>query len=403
MKDFLKVRKQHIIDANGHPVVLQGINLGGWLLMEGYILHSPNFGVRFFKKDFEKKLGKHALKDFEGSFRDHFIREADIKRIAVYGFNCIRVPFHYGLVEKKPYRYDDQGLAYLDRVVQWAKKHNIWVILDLHAACGAQSCDWHADSSGEAKLWTNKAYQRRTVALWTFLAQRYKDEKAIAGYDVLNEAVVENPRVLNLFYKNLIRAIRRADSNHILFVEGNKWAMDLGCLDIFDDDNLALSIHAYQPLDLTFNFVPQLTYPLKTNGKVFGKQALRKMLSQYASIAKRRCRPIFVGEFGVNARQGQGGEDRWLADTLSVFREFGFHWTYWTYKAVKHSVFPDGLLSYLANPPWVHRQGPLTGWDTYSLYWPQRRQEIIDSWRTEHFTVNKEVLNVLRKNLKKRS
>lgn len=396
VKNFLKTNGTKIIHPQEGTVILQGVNLGGWLMMEGYILHSLNFPVQQFKKKFKQRLGQAALEAFESEFRNNFIREDDLCRIAGFGFNCIRLPFHYRLIESRPCRYSNRGTAYLDRLLNWAKRRRLWVILDLHAAPGAQNHDWHSDSQGKAELWTRKDFQKRTYALWEFLADRYKGCEAVAGYDILNEAVTEDVGTLNAFYRNIIQHIRRVDKNHIIFVEGNTWAVDLDCLAKFEDDNLALSIHAYQPLDFTSHFVPHLTYPFRYNGQRWNKNIIRKQLSHYAKIAQRRAVPVFVGEFGVNYRQGLYGENLWVQDMLALFKEFGFSWTYWTYKAIKNNIFPDGLLSYYDNPPWVNRQGPLLGWDTYALHWPKRKNEIIRFWQSGDYKENTSVLDVLK-------
>lgn len=376
---FLKTENSKIVDATGQPVTLRGVNLGGWLMMEGYFLHSLNIPESHFKKDFAKKLGPEALKDFEKSFRSCFIDQDDINHIAQMGFNCIRVPFHYKLIEPKAGQFSADGVGWLDRVIKWARQAKLWVILDLHAAVGCQNHDWHSDSRGEARLWKSKAYQKRTLALWEFLADRYKNETALAGYDLLNESVVEDAQYLNDFYRRLIKRIRKVDQNHILFVEGNKWATDLAALDVFDDDHLVLSIHSYEPLDYTFNFVPGLTFR-KNNYEL-----LKKHLSPYQKIAQSRKRPVFVGEFGVNVRFGHFQEEKWLKDMLRVFNEFGFHWTYWTYKAVKNHIFPDGLLSYTENPAWVNRMGPKMGFETYADCWLKHKEDMKRSWRSAEF------------------
>ena len=209
--------------------------------MEGYILQSLNLAERIFKRNFRRALGERELKTFEQSYREHFIQEEDIRSISRLGFNCIRVPFHYRIVEKAPYRFpESEALFHLDRAIEWAGAHKVWVILDLHAACGSQNHDWHSDSLGEANLWKKKEFQHRTFALWEFLADRYKDQTTVAGYDLLNEAVLADTQLLNEFYHALIKRIRKVDENHILFIEGNKWATDLDCLDTFEDDNLVL-------------------------------------------------------------------------------------------------------------------------------------------------------------------
>jgi len=397
MGQFLKTEKVRIVSQAGQPVELKGVNLGGWLMMEAYFMHSPNFPEQHFKKGFEQKLGKEQLKLFERDFRENFIRESDVARIARLGFNCLRVPFNHRMIEEKPYTYEPGGASYLDKVIRWSRKNKIWVILDLHGACGCQNHDWHSDSYGKAELWEKKTFQDRTLALWEFLADRYKNEEFVAGYDLLNEAVVKDAKKLNDFYKKLVKRIRLVDQNHILFIEGNLWATDLDCLDEFDDDNYALSVHNYSPLNFTSNFVPHLSYPLKGKNGTWDKNITHRHLLKYKRISQKRQLPVFVGEFGVNARAGLFGEDQWLDDVLDCFKEFGFHWTYWTYKAVKNHAFPDGIYSYMKNPPWVNRAGPRSGWETFRDHWLDKRLEMVRSWDTKEFSENQEIMKVLRK------
>lgn len=395
MDQFLKSSKTSI-RKQGKPVTLKGVNLGGWLMPEAYLVHAPSVGVWQFRKNFEKKHGRKKLDVLEDAFRRNWVKESDIQNIRRLGFNCIRVPFHYRLIETAPYRYSPQGVLWLDRVIQWAKKAGLWTILDFHGAPGSQNLDWHSDSAGKALLWTRKDFQRRSRALWEFLADRYKDEPSIAGYDLLNEAVLKDTRLLNSFYRELIQGIRLVDKNHLLFIEGNTWATNLDCLEEFDDDNYCYSIHSYEPMAFTFNFDVTLRYPYQLKDKFSNFQTSRRHLGQYQKIAEKRKVPVYVGEFGVNYRFGSGGEDRYLQDVLKLFDQFGFHWTYWTYKAVKNAYFPDGLYGYYDNPPWVNRSGPLTGWDTWHLHWEKRKEEMVHSWQTEQFKPNAAVIKVLK-------
>ena len=389
MKKFLQTNKQKIV-LNEKTIQLKGVNFGGWLLMEGYILHSLNLAEQVFKKEFLQKLGVDALQDFEKSFRDNFICKEDVVRVKKLGANCIRVPFNYRLIEKKPYEYDLDGLKYLDSILKWAKELGVWIILDLHAACGAQNNDWHSDSLGPADLWNKKSCQNRTIALWKFLANRYKNREELAGYDILNEAVLKDTKLLNDFYRRVIAGIREEDKNHIIFVEGNNWAQDIECLDDFEDDNLVLSVHFYNPLEFTFNLIPQMHY---AKGMFKG---MKIVLDGYVKYAKKVQRPIFVGEFGVNAREGYYGEDKWLKEVLKYFNTAGFHWTYWTYKAIKNTIFPDGVLSYYPNPEWVNRQGPKLGFATFADCWPKHKVLMKKSWRSSEFKENKLIVDALK-------
>jgi len=394
-KEFLKVSSGKI-RAGQRECYLHGVNLGGWLMMEAYILHAPNLPEQDLKKQLLNQYGTEEVLRFEKIFRENFIQESDIALIKKLGLNCIRVPFNHRLIETKAYHYDLGGVGYLDRVIRWAKKNKIYVILDLHGACGSQNHDWHSDSYGQARLWSSKACQERSFSLWEFLANRYKNEEAVAGYDLLNEPILGDTALLNRFYKKVIRTIRSVDRNHILFIEGSKWAQDIDCLDNFEDDNYVLSVHNYEPINFTFNFIPYMSYPLKGKNGGWNKATTKAILRKHQEVAQRHGVPVFVGEFGVNYRMGLFNEQGWLTDCLENFRSMGFHWTYWTYKAIKNSCFPDGLYSYYENPAWVKREGPRSGWNMYAQLWSAHQSEMARSWQTSQFRLNDHVAQALR-------
>jgi len=378
--------------------ILKGVNLGSWLLMEGYILGGRNISEHIFKRGFVKHNGKRSLSDFERLFRENFITENDLERISSWGANCVRVPFNYRLIEKKPYKYSKKGIQTLRRLLSWADKYNLKIILDLHASPGAQNADWHSDSSGKAFLWERESFQERAFSLWQFLAEEFKGNPAIAGFDLLNEPVVDKKKIpfLIKFYKKLISRIRESDRDRLLFVEGNLWAQEIDFLSGLLSDKVKISIHTYQPLDFTFNFRHFYRYPGIISGVKWNKSVLRRSLERYKKFSDKYSTELFVGEFGVNYRNGHFGELAWLEDVLSLFKEWGFSWTYWTYKAVSRSVFPDGIMQYLENSSWVKREGPVYGWENYIEMWPKLSKKIIASLRTENFSPAEGILEVLK-------
>jgi aryl-phospho-beta-D-glucosidase BglC (GH1 family) len=386
-KIFLKRDRALIVGAGGKPVTLKGVNFGGWLMMEAYFVFSPNLPQQVFEKEFAKACGPKALSELIGAFRDNFITEEDFKQVASWGMNCVRLPFHYKVGA------GDGAVSYLDRAIGWARKHKVYLILDLHAAYGAQNTDWHSDSlDGKAELWTKKANRQKTYALWEELADRYKDETIVAGYDILNESVLKDNGLLNEFYRESIKAIRRSDKNHILFIEGQWWAQQIDVLDDFADDNWVYSIHFYEPMEFAFNLIPFLRYPWES----CNKEVLARRMEGYSRFAREKQRPVHVGEFGVNYRQGAFNEHVYLQDELKCFNDLGFHWNYWTYKAVKNYMFPDGVYSYYPNSPWVHRQGPKTGWHCWGPLWAEHKKEMAASWRTDAFGLNTHVIDQLK-------
>ena len=288
---------------------LKGVNLGCWLLMEGYILGGRNIPESEFKRNFSKVHGVAGLREFERLFRDNFIREEDFKNISRMGANCVRLPFNHRLIETRPFVYSEEGFSYLNKALDWARKYNLGVILDLHAACGAQNRDWHSDSDGRARLWENNEYRERTYLLWERIADRFKDKPALIGYDVINEPVIVQERIARLknFYKTALRRIKAVDKRHLIFLEGNLWATQIDFLPELIEDNVSVSMHGYEPLSYTFNFTPLQGFPGTINLEKWDKARMRRHLKPYADFARKNRVRIFAGEFGINWRGGFWG------------------------------------------------------------------------------------------------
>ena len=371
--------------------------------MEGYILGGRNIPESRFKQDFRKSYGLRGLQEFEEIFRNTYITEDDFQNIAAISANAIRLPFNCRLIETKPYTYTERGFIFLDKAFAWAKKHNLGVILDLHAARGAQNCDWHGDSDGKAHFWENAEFRDRTCALWEKVADRYKSHPALIGYDVLNEPVIAKERedALRKFYAKAVKRIRAVDKKHRIFLEGNLWATRIDFLsDLLLDDEITISIHAYEPLSYTFNFTPFLRFPGTMDAETWDATRIARYLTPYADFARKHKTRIFVGEFGINWRGGFWGEAQWLEAMLKAFDGWGFEYTYWTYKAVAGHAFPDGLYQFLPNNKYVRREGPVFGWENYITLWKKERSQIIDSWKTWNFTPNQEIIASLRRHFK---
>ena len=121
------------------------------------------------------------------------------------------------------------------------------------------------------------------------------------------------------------------------------------------------------------------------------------MAKAYNDLTVKVNVPLYLGEFGVHARDGYYGENKWVDDVLAACEKYHFSWTYWTYKTVANLAYPDGIYRYKGNPAWVNRQGPVAGWETFASLWQKEKGSMIFSWRTENFTRNEKIFQVLKK------
>jgi len=185
------------------------------------------------------------------------ITKRDIDSLKVWGFNSIRLPMHYNLftlpIEKEPVAGQNTwlktGFELTDKLLAWCREDKIYLILDLHAAPGGQGNDRPIADVDTTKphLWESEDNQQKTIALWRKLAERFANEQWIGGYDLINETnyKMEANEPLKKIFMAITKEIRKVDKNHIIFIEGNKFANDHTGLTPPWDNNMVYSFHKY--------------------------------------------------------------------------------------------------------------------------------------------------------------
>jgi aryl-phospho-beta-D-glucosidase BglC (GH1 family) len=138
---FFRTDGTEILNPAGEPVVIRGVGLGGWLMPEGYMLNIPGYGSpSSIRGRITDLIGEADTEEFYRRYRLHYVAEKDIAAIAEWGFDHIRLPFHYEILYDLSSRsFKEEGFALFDRFLEWCEKYDLAVILDMHAAPGAQS------------------------------------------------------------------------------------------------------------------------------------------------------------------------------------------------------------------------------------------------------------------------
>ena len=148
--------------------------------------------------------------------------ELTYKELSELGFNTVRFYMNYQLFEDNdnPYVYKQTAFDWIDTNIEWAKKYNIKIILNLHIAQGGPF------ASSKAAMFRDSTLVDRFEKLWLEIAQRYANEPTILGLSPLNEPYITDDlpasEALDAYYdwlSELIGKIRNKDSNHLIFIE----------------------------------------------------------------------------------------------------------------------------------------------------------------------------------------
>jgi endoglucanase len=325
---MLRAEGKKIVRADGKEVLLRGIGLGGWMLQEPYMLQlggiASNQGV--IRSKITELIGEEKTEKFYNAWLANFCRKSDIDSLASWGFNSIRLPMHYNLftlpVDQEPVAGENtwlsKGFNMVDSLLSWCKKDKIYLILDLHAAPGGQGNDVAISDRDGSKpsLWQSELNQKKTIALWQKLAQRYVNEQWIGGYDLINEtnwgfqnasdkngcAETENAPLKKLL-TDITTAIRKLDKNHLIFIEANCWANNYKGIFPLWDSNIVVSFHKYW-----------------NNNDQQSIQNFLNFRSQYNV-------PVWCGESGENS-------NTWFADAIRLLENNDIGWAWWPMKKI---------------------------------------------------------------------
>ncbi|MBL3546446.1 cellulase family glycosylhydrolase [Chryseobacterium sp. KMC2] len=324
---LLKTSGQKIVNDKGENIQLRGLGPGGWMLQEGYMLKTADFaGPQYkIKEKIAELIGEDGMNEFYKAYWKNGITKQDIDFLAKAGFNSIRLPMHYNLytlpIEKESVKgkntWLEEGFKMTDDLLQWCAANKIYLILDLHAAPGGQGNDVNISDNDKSKpsLWENEENQKKTIALWKKLADRYKDSPWIGGYDLINEPNInftgKNPNgtdemsnaPLWKLQKDITTAIREVDKKHIIFIEGNGWGNNYNGLTPIWDDNMVFSFHKYW----NYNDDQTLKFAL--------------------DLREKYNMPIWLGETGENSNV-------WFTELIQLLDKHNIGYAFWPMKKI---------------------------------------------------------------------
>jgi len=352
---FLKTHRNQIRNRAGEVVTLRGVGLGGWMNMENFVTgFTANESA--FRQVVSETLGEEKANFLFDRYLEYFFSEEDAQFIHSLGLNLVRLPFNYRHFEDDmhPFTLHETGFKHLDRAIELCARHQIYTILDLHAAPGYQNQDWHSDNpTAQALFWQHKHFQDRAIWLWEIIADRYKDNPWVAGYDPLNEPSDPSKMAINSFYRRVFEAIRKIDPDHILFLEGNHYSQDFSVLEP-PFENVVYSPHDYA----TPGFIDGGPYPGVSRGEYIDRSVLHANFLNTCQYMLENQTPIWIGEFGpvyTGIPEKDAPRYQLLKDQLALYQEFGASWCLWTYK----DLGLQGVVSPRPDSQWVKKIKPV--------------------------------------------
>lgn len=176
----------------------------------------------------------------EGQWTEEVFAQAE-----EWGANMVRFAMHP--TNLRAYGWEETFAA-MDQGIEWAKAHNLYVIID-----------WHSIGTLKSEEYQDPMYyttQEETYRFWKETAARYKGENTVALYEIFNEPTftVENANMQPVTWaewrelqESIIDAIREIDPTAVCLCAGFNWAYDLTpvAADPVQRENIAYVCHPY--------------------------------------------------------------------------------------------------------------------------------------------------------------
>ena len=196
----------------------KGINLGGWF----------------------------SQCDYSEDRLNNFISEEDFATIASWGFDHVRLPVDYNVIQNRDGSMKEDGLRRIDRVLSFCDKYGLNMLLDLHKTRGF-SFD---PQENELGFFASEKDQAYFYTIWECFAERYGSRSETVMFDILNE--ITEPEYLPAWISISTECIRRIrkhapDIRILLGSYHHNSVAAVKDLPAPCDENVLYSFHCYEP------------------------------------------------------------------------------------------------------------------------------------------------------------
>src|SRR5574344_125523 len=330
----LHVTGTSIYNAGNKEIKLRGTNLGSWLVQEDWMTGDICGDQRSTINTLYNRFGAQKAEELIDLWEENWITEKDLDNIKNLGMNLVRVPFTWmNLMDMNTREWKPDAWERLDWILKECSKRDLWVILCMHGAPGAQNGRDHSGVSGgsdeqaASEFWFGAnapANQTLYYEIWETIAARYKNNATIAGFDLLNEPFCQYRytstlggdvlhSILYSVYNNTYKKIRKIDPNRILIMEAVWDPWDLPNPSSYSWSNVIYEYHNYEYSDYDNYEGKQITSMTNKINSINGAKNAYNLQS-------------YMGEFcyfNTTATWETG---------MALLNNNDIHWTSWSYK-----------------------------------------------------------------------
>ena len=286
----------------------RGINLGGWM----------------------------SQCDYSAERLDGFITEPDFEQISRWGFDHVRIPIDYNVIQNEDGSMKEDGLRRIDRALTLCGKYGLRAVLDLHKT---QGFSFDA-AEGEEGFFASEKYQAFFYAVWECFAARYGAMHERVAFELLNEVTEEAYLpAWKRISAECIRRIRALAPQTIILLGSyhHNSAKTLEALDAPQDERVLYNFHCYEPIEFTHQGAHWME-SLKDRRWIGAEECgvserfFEDFLASAFAKAEREGAELYCGEYGVIDVVPPEEALKWFRALHAVLERHGVSRAVWSYK-----------------------------------------------------------------------
>ena len=286
----------------------RGVNLGGWM----------------------------SQCDYSAERLDGFITEPDFERIARWGFDHVRLPIDYNVIQNEDGSMKEEGLRRIDRALALCEQYGLRAVLDLHKT---QGFSFDA-AEGEEGFFASEKYQAFFYAVWECFAARYGAMHERVAFELLNEVTEEAYLpAWKRISAECIRRIRALAPQTVILLGSyhHNSAKTLEALDAPQDERVLYNFHCYEPIEFTHqgaHWMESLKDRRGISAEACGvsERFFEDFLASAFAKAEREGAELYCGEYGVIDVVPPEEALKWFRALHAVLERHGVSRAVWSYK-----------------------------------------------------------------------
>jgi glucan 1,3-beta-glucosidase len=310
---------------------IRGVNLGGWLVLEKWMVPTVYRGVDAPDEyELSLALGGQARARLQ-RHRETFITAEDFRWIKDRGLNAVRLPVGYWALEApKPFL---DAADFVDLALEQSRQIGLKLLLDLHGAPGSQNGWDHSGRAGKIGWHTDRGNIQETMRVLESFAEKYGRHPALLGVELLNEPSDQIPvEILKDAYQEAYARIRKHAGPEVAVVFHDSFR-PMAWQNFMQEPeyrNVLLDTHLYQSFgreDQERSAEEHLVYALGRKSLLEGmqRQELPTIVGEWSLALPSRSRQ------NLSSFQGDLLNGAYADSQLLSFEDTS-GWFFWSYK-----------------------------------------------------------------------